>query len=304
MTTRAAVTNQSDRLIERITSALDVPEALTIALLAGTPEVDALLAIRNVSATEAISRTNAEPQFVVLQKLLKIALVVNRLKLPGNQWQRLTGAGAWVDLRDMPSIATDSSPLAFEAWFRLIRFQQLRRYLAVEDGALDAVLSAQNTVAAAGTGAEQTAARTAFIATLEEWLGWRSTDVEALIGSGDVATDTGLLDARVPDDYRSPELLTRLSAAIGTLKRLGVHAAQASRWCEDAVTADDARAIRSAAMARHDERTWLQVAKPLHDALRNAQRAALVDYPLPAQQHGNRAARRVEKTQTIYSPIT
>ena len=70
------------------------------------------------------------------------------------------------------------------------------------------------------------------------------------------------------------------------------------------MSADDARAIRSAAMARHDEQTWLQVAKPLQDALRNAQRAALVDYLVARPETWQPAGRPAGPTRTISSPTS
>jgi hypothetical protein len=62
------------------------------------------------------------------------------------------------------------------------------------------------------------------------------------------------------------------------LKQLGVRADEASAWCEDKVTEIDARAIRRAAKARHDDAAWLKIATPLQDSLRDRQRAALVSW--------------------------
>ena len=65
------------------------------------------------------------------------------------------------------------------------------------------------------------------------------------------------------------------------LKRLGVTAAQASKWCDDAVTDEDAKAIRRAAKAKHDEQAWLKIVTPLQNTLRDKQREALVSYLVP-----------------------
>ncbi len=275
---QAPDTQVQNLLLDRITAALGVPGALTGRLLVGEPAMDTLLAVRSVPPDQTPSRANAESQFKLLERLFAIALVVNHLKLPGTQWDRLVGAGAWVNLLEIPTTATDVSPIAFTTWYQLVQFEQLRRDLVVEDGALEAILAQANAVAAAADDSARVSAKTGFISTLSQWLGWDASDVESLIGKGDDLADRGLLGAQVPDDYRSPELLLRLSRAVSIVKRLGVRVAQANAWCEAAISADDARAIRSAAMARHDEQAWLQVARPLQDALRNAQRTALVSY--------------------------
>jgi hypothetical protein len=265
-------------VLDRITGALRVPEGLTRALLADQPRMATFLAIQDVPLDTPLTRTNAAPQFDLLQKTLKIAQVVNRLALPGAQWERLLSPGAWVDLELLPMAQVDVSPLAFDVWFRLVQFVQLRRDLDVVEGALEAALLAQQAVAVADDGTDRKSAKTAFISTLSQWLGWDPSDVGFLIGEGNDPTDFGLLRARLPEDYQSPELLIRLNHAIRVLKSLGATAQEASTWCEDTVGTEAARGIRSAAMARHDEQAWLSIARPLHDPLRNAQRSSLVNY--------------------------
>ncbi len=263
-------------VLDRLTAALGVPEGVTRALLADPPRMTAFVAIHDVPLETPLTLTNAP--FDLLHKMLKVAQVISRLDLPGVQWERLLSPRAWVDLELLPMTQVDFSPLAFDVWFRLVQFIQLRHDLGVVEGALEAALAAQHAVAVADDDTEIKSAKTAFISTLFQWLGWNPSDLEALIGEGTDLTDFGLLRARLPEDYQSPELLIRLNHAIRRLKSLGANAQEASTWCENTVGNEVARGIRSAAMARHDEQTWLSLAQPLHDPLRNAQRSALVDY--------------------------
>ncbi len=271
---------REDAVRDRIKEALAVPEGLVKDLLDQTA-MNSLLEIAEIGVTKQAAKetskpierkNNADKQFVLVQKLLKIARIVNWLALPGLQWKRLIGTGSWVDLLKLPESKVDSSPLSFETWYRLIQFVWLRRYLGATDGALEAVLDAENAVTA-------TAGKRAFADALSQWLGWDPQDVETLIG-GENSGDNGLLNVNPSTDYRTPELLIRLNRAIRALKTVGVSAAEADKWCGAAISSQDAKSIRSAAMARHDEQSWPKVAKPLHDVSRNAQRPALVAYLL------------------------
>lgn len=85
------------------------------------------------------------------------------------------------------------------------------------------------------------------------------------------------MNAGIPDDYRI-DLVARLNRAMTLLKRLGTTAVQANLWCEASITPADAKAIRGAAKAKHDEDAWQKLAVPLQDSLRDKQREALVSY--------------------------
>src|SRR5262249_28418701 len=89
---------------------------------------------------------------------------------------------------------------------------------------------------------------------------------------------TGLLNAAFPDDYLGVRLLVRLREAFDLLKRLGMSAQQADELSAGNVTQAKARGVRQAVRAKYDEAQWLNLAKPLHDVLREKQRAALVAY--------------------------
>lgn len=113
---------------------------------------------------------------------------------------------------------------------------------------------------------------------LSEWLGWSQTDLETLVGKSDDPADLGLLDVRLPEDYRGLGLIARLHRATTLVKRLGVTAAQASEWRQASVTDANAKAIRRAAKAKYENDAWMKLATPLQNSLRDKQREALVDY--------------------------
>ncbi|MEA2163477.1 MAG: hypothetical protein QOK37_1604 [Thermoanaerobaculia bacterium] len=299
----AALTGEQNKLrksaaIDRVSGALAIPADVTGDLLqrvshgsesalqrflalSGIPD-DALPLSRNV---------NAGHQFESLEKLLKIAMILRTLKLPGSQlpWLfRETAASddSWLAGPTDPP----ASAVAFASWFPLVQLQQIRRDLSLEDAALEAILGATNAIAAAADDSSRLAARSTFLNALSRWLGWPQGDLETLIGKADVPDDRGLLKARFPEDYRL-DLIVRLERAMRLLKRLGVTAAEASEWCEAVVTDIDAKAIRRAAKAKYDDASWLKIATPLQDSLRDEQRAALVTYlaARPAQWTTNLA---------------
>src|SRR5262249_21098825 len=95
--------------------------------------------------------------------------------------------------------------------------------------------------------------------------GWSREDLDFLAGS------LGLV---FPDDYKDERALVRLAACFDLLQRLGVSAEQADAW-KNPADLDQAPAcalaIRQAVKAKYDDATWLRVAQPLRDGLRQRQ---------------------------------
>lgn len=265
-------------VVDRIAAGLELPADVTGALLGrvshgGKAALLRFIALSAIPGTEPLSRANAKPQFETLEKLLKIATIIKTLKLPGSQLDWLFRENPWLGLAPDPA----GVPVPLESWFSLIGFQGLRRDLNLEDAALEAILSAITGVVAATGQPARLAARKAFVDALSFWFGWPQTDLEALIGNSENLDDLGLLNVRVPEDYLV-DLIVRLHRAMSLLKRLGVTAAHTSEWCEASVTDSNAKAIRRAAKARHDDNAWQKIAIPLQDSLRDKQREALVSY--------------------------
>jgi hypothetical protein len=219
------------------------------------------------------SRDNAKPQFETLEKLLKIARVIQILHLSGSHLNWLFFENAWLTVAPDPP----ATAVPFSNWFSLIQLVQFRQALNVEDAVLEAILNGVTDVAAALDQTARLDAKRTFIDTLSQWVGWPVEDLETLIGKSNDLGDLGLLNARMPDDYRI-DLVVRLNRAMTLLKRLGTTAVQANSWCEASIAPADAKAIRGAAKAKHDDDAWQKLAVPLQNALRDKQREALVSY--------------------------
>jgi hypothetical protein len=266
-------------IIDRASAAIGLQGDLTGYVLAqvqhgGKSGFDRFLELSSVDATPALTRSNARPQFETLEKVVKIATVIQTLQFPGTQLGWLFRENSWLSTAPDPP----STPVLLPSWSSLIEFQQVRQNLNVEDAALEAILAAMNAAATATDQAGQIAAKKGLLNTLSVWLGWRADDLETLLGKADTVTDHGLLNAQLPDSYRGLELLLRLQRAINSIKRLGVSATEANPWCEPSVTDAVAKALRRAAKAKYDEDTWLKVAPPLQNSLRDQQREALLSY--------------------------
>jgi len=268
---------QRSTVIDRVSTALGLAADMTSVLLdrlthGGETALQRFVELAAIDA-ESLSRDNAGPQFETLEKLLKIATRIQALELPGSQLDWLFLENSWLaEAPDPPA-----NPVPFASWFSLIRLQQLRQELALEDAALEAVLGAISTVAAAEDQPGQFAAKRVFVDSLSKWLGWPLEDLDALVGKSDDLGDRGLLNARLPEDYRV-DLVARLHRAMRLLKRVGATAVQANEWCDAAVNDANAKAIRGAAKAKYDDDAWQKLAVPLQDSLRDKQREALVGY--------------------------
>ena len=277
---------QASAVIDRISAALGLSADVTGALLGRVAHgVDTALQrfldlqrIVDPTAPAAeppppLSLDTAKPQFETLEKLLKIAIVIHTLRLSGSHLNWLFFENAWLTTAPDPP----SAPVSFANWFSLIQLQQLRQALSIEEAALEAILNGITGVVVAVDQPARLAAKNIFVESLSQWLGWAMADLETLIGKSNDLSDLGLLNARLPEDYRI-DLVARLNCAMTLLKRLGTTAAQASQWCEAVVTDTHAKVIRGAAKAKHDDDAWQKLAAPLQDSLRDKQREALVSY--------------------------
>jgi Tc toxin complex TcA C-terminal TcB-binding domain/Neuraminidase-like domain/Salmonella virulence plasmid 28.1kDa A protein/Putative peptidoglycan binding domain len=262
---------------ERVASALDLPANIVHPALlrqrttADPTALDVFLALDDIG-DEVVSRANVAAQYALLERLLQVAALVETLPLPESRLDWLLSEHDWLLRPPDPSV-----PVPFEAWLALVELQQLRRRLALEDAATEAVLGALAAVKTAGDQPARRDAKRALVEALERWAGWSLADVVTLIGApGDLA-DRGLLEARCPEDYQTG-LLVRLDRALALVKRLRTTVMRAHEWCGTEVRPSDAEAIRAAARAGSDEGSWWKVARPIHDTLRERQRDALLGY--------------------------
>ncbi len=267
-------------IVDRLASALTLPADVTSTLLTRISHFGAttLVRLQALSAipdsTLPLSRGNAQAQFESLEKLLKVAAVLQMVQLPASRLDWLFRECPW--LETAPDVPATSVPLT--NWYALVQLRLLRLDLGLSDAAVEAVLSAVDVVATATDPPSQLAAKRGFADALGTWQGWAPDALQTLLGKSDDLADAGLLNARIPAAFRGLDLILRLHRAMDLLKWLGVTAALAGTWCEASVTAADAAAIRGAVKASYQEDAWLQVVTPVQDALRDKQRLALTSY--------------------------
>jgi peptidoglycan hydrolase-like protein with peptidoglycan-binding domain len=220
-------------------------------------------------------------QFLAYLRLHKAALVVTRFKLSFRQlgwlWSYGNAAG-WLDPNELP-LAADQSAAPFEGWLRLAELARVRSGLPRGEDTLDRLLAAAHGVDAGAPALELDAAKAGWFDMLRERTRWSADDLTALLGAADDHTQVGTLGVGFPDGYRGVLLLSRLRDAFAALKRLGLAAADAITLVAGDVTGPGARVLRQAIHARYlDETQWQAAVRPLADALREKQRAALVAY--------------------------
>ncbi|MGD9846698.1 MAG: neuraminidase-like domain-containing protein, partial [Variibacter sp.] len=276
-------------VIDRVAAALNLAGDLCGRLLervmhGGESALQRLSALAETTAP-ALARDNAAAQFETLEKLLKIATVIQTTKLPASQLDWLLSENPWLTSAPDPA----STPVPFDDWFSLIALQEVVRDLSLDAAAVESILGGITAIRAATDDAGRSAGKQAFAEALSRWLGWAQADVTALIGAAADPNDTGILQARLPQDYRIG-LVSRLARCIGAVKRLGVPTAVAWQWCEASVSDAVAAAVRGAAKAKYDDAAWQTLAAPLQDGLREQQRAALVAYLVARPQMWGAAA--------------
>lgn len=219
-------------------------------------------------------------QFKTFLRLHKAALVASRFKLTHLQlgWLSKYGADAgWLDLNALPTEAQPQPAAnAFDGWLRLVELVKLRDRLPQGERALGEILERARALNAAAAADRNTAKQMWFDAVMR-WTRWMQADLETLLGAAGDHMQLGALNIALAD-YPGARLLVRLQEVFDLLKRLGMSAQQAAAQATGHVTLANARAVRQTVRAKYDEAQWLNLAKPLHDVLREKQRAALVAY--------------------------
>ena len=115
--------------------------------------------------------------------------------------------------------------------------------------------------------------RTAHIALLSTVTGWPEVDIAHLAGPS-------AFDFAYPDDFGDERPLSRLRPVMDLVSTIGSAAERVTGWVGDGLDEGQAAEIKQAAKARYDPDQWLEIAKPIRDALREQQRDALVAHLL------------------------
>ncbi|SAL52336.1 carbohydrate-binding protein [Caballeronia cordobensis] len=233
------------------------------------------------SASVAASVTPVDALFSgqAATRSTKAALIASMLRLDAKEIVHFATAKL-IEFGKLPlNGATAYDPVQFWKWVRLVNYAALRN--VVPDGETDLI-----DVFEAPT-PEESRRR------LAEATGWRASEIDALTGQSGFGFK--------PADFNDEQRLRRLPDCFKLMQRLGITANRAREWArirlEDtsvapsviywAFTIKDApRAIqlaqdmRNIARAKHDDKSWIEVAKPLSDALRDQRKAALLGYVL------------------------
>lgn len=225
---------------------------------------------------------NGAPE-LTYQSLHKIARLISAFKISEEELVYLTAHSTgqqWLDITALPLVETESSPLLFAAWERLVSLFRFRDSLAPSKIQLFSIFK---------QAATPTTIKIELLRGLSQCAGWNLSDLEFLDSPQGLAFS-------FPDAYKDERALLRLQDCFKMMKRLGASAKQLSDWGKLKQTTteqlENARSIKSAVKAKYDDKQWLTVAKPLKDLLREKQRTALVAYlvmhPDPAKsQHWN-----------------
>lgn len=263
-------TLSTQQVVQTLADDLGLEVAIATALLTeyivipGNPERAAIDLFLQV-----VPDTEYSAAVLNLYRLLhKIALVLTKFAATADELTWLFDKGprlGWLNLTRLPlTELTDATAIAqsFQGWQRLVAIYQMHDAHAAGDASLFDVLEL----------AHIPDTREAVLAELSTVTGWNADDLLFLTGADG-------FDLTYPLHYRDERYLVRLSEAVALLKRLGLSAATVANWRISADLGEMsaiARDIKSTVKAKYDNATWLTVAAPLKDTLREQQRSALV----------------------------
>jgi len=199
--------------------------------------------------------------------LYKAALVVNGFGFGAAEVQYLAGHSgdfANFDLSALPLVSSPANPALFTQWSRLYDFAALRDELPSVDGGAGLI----SVLGAAAGGPNMVKLGTATVDANRALTGIDLTDA---------ATVLGLTDG----DLRNEVGLGRIQTLLSLARLIGVTPATLEDWVTIAAHQGPAEEIKRIVKARYDDATWITVARPLNDVLRDHQRTALVGYLVP-----------------------
>lgn len=223
-------------------------------------------------------------QFAVYRRLHKAALVLGRLRISAGEvsWVLERGpAQGMLDFHALPPVAPGAAPAPYAAWARLCTAVALRD--RVMGGRLFDLLDEAATAEASADPATIAAGHEHLLGELERRARWGIADIEFLLGTPPRAgtpANPGALGLVYPADWKDERALERLATTMAVIRRIGLSADVLWPWrtipaaaTERSIQAQD---IKQAARARCSAAEWYEVARPLRDRLREAQRDALV----------------------------
>jgi hypothetical protein len=266
-----------------------------------TPEEESeqkrLLVIRNISdkfgITETMSswlveenlRSNYDPSKYMLQDFLtpvqeeaffvsgrrlhKTVQLLQRFSLSIDESKYLTTHSADFEQLDFNLLPINTKPIVsqitklFLQWTRLQEFVGMKKHLLSSDYTwLDLFQEARKT----GATLSGVLDKLAFLT------GWNRNDLGIICGSN--------ASNLQPVHFINAAKLAEVKENIFLLKRLKVSADQVQSWVISLPNPTIAASIKETVKSRYDSETWLRVAAPIEDQLREQQRKALIAYTL------------------------
>ena len=254
-------------IAQRIAADFELDLAVAQALLFSCvpAALDGLLAL--AKADDTVVFRAASGAYLLLHK---IAMALSKLGAGATDLPWIFGEEydfGWYRLAHMPlTPQIDLHAATYRSWERLVNVFAFRDRFATGATTLFDLLA---------TGFNSTATGEAEVwDAVAGYTGWPRNDIEILAGPNGL----GLV---APDDYRDERYLHRLDQAFTLLDQIGMPADAVVTWrpTDDTDAMQfTAQSIKEAAKAKYDEATWLTIAPPLTDALREQQRATLVAY--------------------------
>lgn len=258
-------------VVQAIADALGLETAVSEALLTEyvtAPNDASKKVIDIILRIDLEAETYSEAELDSYRLLHKIATVLTTLKVTADElvWVFEKGPSlGWLDLKRLPLVVPSDTAASklYAGWSRLVALYDFRdRYPGAGDVTVFSLLDLVD------SGSD----RDSVLAALNSLTGWNADDIEFLTGAGG-------FNLAYPAEYGDERYLVHLQAAVDLLTRLGVSAEAASGWKVfdnlEKMTAVST-AIKSTVKAKYDNVTWLTVAEPLKNQLRELQRSALV----------------------------
>jgi len=173
-------------------------------------------------------------------------------------------AFGWYDLSQLPLTAQDAlNEDTYRSWARLVSVFAFRDKFPTGKRSLFDVLA---------TGHSSASANPVWDA-IVAYTGWARDDIRTLAGPD--------VFGFVSEHYKDERYLLRLDRAFAVLDLIGMPAEVVVTWMPtddtDAMQVT-AQSIKQAVKGKYDDATYLTIAPPLRDAVREKQRAALVTY--------------------------
>ena len=260
-----------DFVIQKMAAELDIDASAAVSLLTDLVKsiqdntkaaIDVFLDTNYVNGADEINITNNQEEMQTLERLLKIGLLADTLRISSEDLVFVLSQGpaiGWLNIAAIPVTQQGALGAAEAAsWVRLIETAYLQRnHFTAETTIYQLIKQSQDTV---NTDAQ-------ILQTLADATGWNRDDIVYLSG-----TD-GFNFARA--DFSGESWIKRLADAFEVIDKSEAEAAQLWSLNTLDATVDQGRLARTIANASYSTEKWLEIAPEIRDPLREKQRDAL-----------------------------